>query len=341
MNSLVQRNKIIWAIDTSRNPEDDKDIITELKIWSKQLNCDVQPVSVFSKSSLNLSFELPAVKKEKLETLAQKSVNDYMKKSNGKGFLAAEIIFTKASSKRKLASELAKYAENKKSLMIFANTRAQKTWSPFRLGSFAETLVATSKVPVLLHNPATVPSANIPSILFPTDFSHESKNALLRLQPWAKKFKSKIIIYNQVETPNVYYPEVSGLWPDQVIDLESLTKRTEMARIKKATDWLNDLKKENIDGSILVQRQRKNLGEAIIETARKHKASLIALTNHTGPVAQSILGGVARDVLLLAKCPVLIFYKPTAMRKRNTPKKRIVNEKFIAETKTPPQAEIH
>lgn len=45
MKSLSRKNKIIWSVDPTQDPAAAKNIIKELKVWAKHLNCDVQPVS--------------------------------------------------------------------------------------------------------------------------------------------------------------------------------------------------------------------------------------------------------------------------------------------------------
>ena len=329
-SSSKKKNKIIWSVDPTRDPDEAKNIIKELKIWAKHLNCDVQPVSIFSKSTLNFPIEIAFPWKDKLQEVAQKSVIRYLKKTQATGFLPPESVFVPTFSNRKMASEMAKYAEKANALLIFVNTRAKKTWNPFRLGGFAETLVATSRVPVLLLNPASIPTAQIPSILFPTDFSLVSKNALVKLEPWAKAFNSKILIYDQVETPNIYPSDFNGTGQAQTFNMESLIKDVEKSRLKKGAEWSKLLKKQNIKSSLIVQRQQKYLAADILEAAKKNKASLIAIASRSGPVAQALLGSVARDVLLQAKCPVLIFYRPKASRKHIAQSRQKTNGKYLA-----------
>lgn len=310
-----KRNKILWSVDPTQNPSEAKNIIKELKIWAEHLNCDIQPVSIFSKSTLNFPVEVAIPWKDKLREVAQRSVTRYIEKTRAKGFLPPDLVFVSTLSNRKMASEMAKYAEKKNALLIFANTRAKKTWNPFRLGGFAETLVATSRVPVLLLNPSALPSAKIPSILFPTDFSLASKNALVTIEPWAKAFNSKIFLYDQIEVPNIYPSEFSVAEQAQMLNLESMMEDIEKSRLKKGAEWTRLLLNQGIKSSLLIQRQRKYLADDILGVAKKNKASLIALASQSGPVTQALLGSVARDVLLQAKCPVLIFYRPKATRK--------------------------
>lgn len=334
MNSSNKRNKIIWSFDPTQDPREAKNLITELKIWAKRLDCDVQPVTIFSQSTFNLPSDISLPWKNRLQDIAHTAVSRYFKKTAAKGFLPPEIVFASALSNRKMALEMAKYAEKNNAQLVFANTRAKKTWNPFRLGGFAETLVASSRVPVLLLNTRATPSSRIPSILFPTDFSKNSKNALAMLAPWAKAFKAKVMLFDQVEVPNIYPSEFSDIAQTQTLNLESMMKGVERSRLKKGTEWSELLEKQNVKTSLIVQRQRKYLAADILAAATKEKANLIAIASQSSPTTQAILGSVARDIMLQAKCPVLIFYRPKFTRKVMKTSKMRNQQKHLATRET-------
>ncbi len=316
MSTSTKREKIIWAVDSTQNPSDSKNVVEELKIWSKHLNCDIQPVSIFSTFRVGLGLEIGSPWREHFIEYAHKSVDLFLKKTHLRNHLPPELLFIPVNSTRKMATELAHYAEKKNALLICAYTRAKKSWNPFRMGSFAETLVATSKVPVLLLNPLSRPSVKIPNILFPTDFSRESRNALVKLEPWAKAFQSQILLFNQVTTPNFYSSDITGTWQTQTFNLENLMDEIEKAHMKKAISWSKILKKQQIDYSLLIRRQQKPLGEQILDVAKEKKVNLIALASLSGPITQAIIGSIARDIMLQAKCPILVFYRPKSTRHR-------------------------
>ena len=335
------KNKLIWAVDPSQDPEEAKKIIKEIKAWAKRLRCEVLPVSVISTSRFNYPMEMAFQYKESFESLARRYVDGYLKKCNAKGFLNSELIFVKTFSSRQMAYDLAKFAEKTNGLMIFANTRAKKTWNPFRLGGFAETLAASSRVPVLLLNSSATPTNQIPAVLFPTDFGKESKAALMQLVPWVKAFRSKVLLYNQVETANMIVADFNGAPGILEVDTEKMMKSAEKLRLKKAQEWTAELKEHNISCFSTVRREKKLLATEIIELAKKNKIDLIAMASHAGPVEQAILGSIARDVLLQAKCPVLIFHRPKVERKSGknskyaTPRKSVPKNLVVQVSRNP------
>lgn len=136
-----------------------------------------------------------------------------VKVTHTESFRPPILLEVSTEAPREMAFEMAKYAEERRAKLVSVNTLAKRTWNPFRRGGFAETLVAISPVPVLVMNSAAQPTAQVSSILFPTNFSRSSRKALSQLKPWARAFEARIILFNQVEVPDVYPAGLDGLWP--------------------------------------------------------------------------------------------------------------------------------
>lgn len=314
--SKKEQGKIIWAVDPTQKPSESKRLLEELKIWSKRLNCKVQPVAIIAKTIFRYPANMPFPWDNSFESSAAKYVNRYIKSTNSKGFLAPELVFVPNISNRRMAQEMVKYAESKNAVMIFANTRAKRTLNPFRLGGFVEALVASSQVPVLLVNSRVSKTSDISPILFPTDFGRDSKNSFLSIEPLVKTLNSEVLIYNQVEDPNLYFSEFDGIITSAPRIMKQMTDEIEKLRYEKSKEWSQLLAEQDLKCRVLVQRQKKLLSSDILAVANKNKVGLIAMASQTGPMAQSILGSISRDVLLQADCPVLIIHRPSPTQKR-------------------------
>lgn len=310
-SSPKQQNKIVWAVDPLQNPAHTLETMKEITLWAKQLNCRIQPVSIFSSRTLNLPAEIQFSWDE---NFTEKWQQKFFTGHEIKDILPIEKIFVQSHSLRKMAAELVSYAAKEKAIIIFANSRNKQNMNPFRFGGFTEALVTLSQVPVLLLNPDAKASIDIKNILFPTDFSAESAAALSNLTPWAKAFSSKITIFSDVETPTIYLSEI-GYWPAHNINLENLIKSIEDTRNDKAQQWIFNLKKNGIEAAVAIQRQLGTVGTDIVKISQEQHVDLIAIASQSGPLTRVVLGSVARDVLLQAKCPVLIFYRNKENRK--------------------------
>lgn len=312
VNNLEKKSKLIWAIDPFQDAKLATQIIREIKIWAKHLNCEVQPVAVISRSILDNPAELIFSEKPTFEEAASDVTEKYLKNVGAKDLLPAHLIFTSSFSNRKMAVELANYAQKNSARLIVAKTHAKKTWNPVRLGGFAETLAAASIVPVLLFNSSANVSKKISNILFPTNFRQESKVVLLNLANWSKSFNAQVEIFNQVEGPFTYPPMAYSYVPSN--EWIAISKQTEEQRFKKAKIWNEVLKTYGFKSDITIRRQRKSLSEDILGYSNKNKVDVIAIVNESSPRTQAWLGSTARDILLQAKCPVLIFHRPQKQR---------------------------
>ena len=315
------KNKIVWAFDPTQDPVGAKNIIKELETWSRHLQCEVQPVTIFSNDVFNYPVEVTMPWNDGFQENAQKIGERYLRKAGSK-FLAPLTLFASALSSRGLAMQLARHVEKKGALMIFANTRAKRIIGSFRLGGFAETLAASSRTPVLLLNRNAAASQKIPSILFPTDFKRESKHNLHSLQPILKAFHARLFLFNQIETPNIFPWDFDITRQTATQGMIRKMRQTEELRLKKMNEWTEELQQAEIECIPLLKKQKKYLATEILDAARKNKVNLIALSTYHGPLAQAIMGSTARDVLLEAECPVLIFHQDAEVKKAKGNSKR-------------------
>jgi nucleotide-binding universal stress UspA family protein len=339
----MNKNTIIWALDPAQNPEGAINLVKELKTWSKSLGCKVQPVSIFTKPILSFPVDTGFISTSTFQRAANNSVNQYIKSCHASGFLPPEIIYTSFGSTRRMAAELIKYAKKNSALLIFANTRAKKNLNPFRIGGFAETLAATSRIPVMLFNSSAKPFKRGSAVLFPTDFGHDSKRALVGFEPLAKAMNAPIILYNQVESSTIYPLEFNGSMQARALNFEKIIKKIEDKRTTSGEKWVEMLNNERIKNSVIIRRQKKYLGSEIVDIAKKNDVGFIAMSKMSGPVAQMIMGSISRDVLLTAKCPVLIFYRPKVNRKKKSILPESVSQKGVSGgiEQTQPRIEHH
>ncbi|MBI3853007.1 MAG: universal stress protein [Verrucomicrobia bacterium] len=144
-----------------------------------------------------------------------------------------------------------------------------------------------------------VPSLlKLQTILVPTDFSKESKKALLYAIPFARQFNAGIILLHVVQ-PH-YIGGEFGVVDFPVIEADLQTRsQKELATL--AAKSVRDL----VPVKTLV-RAGSPVNE-IVEAAKESKADLVILSTHgrTG-LKHVLLGSVAENVVRHAPCPVLI-----------------------------------
>jgi universal stress protein A len=135
-------------------------------------------------------------------------------------------------------------------------------------------------------------------IVFPTDFSEASTNALAWATSLARDTGATLIIMHVEEPPMAYgggelYYGVDGT------DREAL--RQSLADVKPADPQVNCTHK------LLVG----DPAEAIVQTAESEKADLIVMGTHgRSGFTRLLMGSVAEAVVRKAKCPVLTVKQP-------------------------------
>jgi len=324
--TLPTRGKIIWAIDSVKNPEQSWNLIQELNTWSQLLNCDVQPTFIFSETNLGYPPALGLPWQDRYREVAERLSKHFLSAAKVNNQVDAKIIFEPSASNQEMAEKVALYASRCRATMIFSGFHHQQTWNPFRIDGVAEPLMSLSRVPLLLMNQDALPSRQQISVLFPTDFSRRSKVSLYHLIPLAKKVKAKVILFNQVELPKIYPLGFSQSAAQNLESMDSMLKDLELVSEQNVKIWENLVKENNLACQSQVTREHHSLASEILSACHQNGANLIALSNHRGPISQIIAGGLARELVMRAPCPVLIFAKP-----KNVQNPKISNLGTIAE----------
>lgn len=134
---------------------------------------------------------------------------------------------------------------------------------------------------------------NAKKILFPTDFSTLSDEALAHAATLAKEGQGELVIVH-VEEPPIAYGAGEMYYGVSEPDTKTLTK------------MLNDIKPE--DPAVRVRRRLivGNPAEEIVNLAEEENVDLIVMSTHgrTG-FKRFLMGSVAEAVVRNAKCPVL------------------------------------
>ena len=281
-------DQLIWAVDPYCEANSQAPVIQLLKTLRRKTNCKIEPVYVVSPSAPSLIREfndLPFFLSK-----AEKDLGAMLKRRKVTGFSKPKILVEKSSFLRKSVRTFLEYAEKQNADAIVVASRASKGAARFFLGSFAETLVLKSRIPVIVVNPKAPKIMDIKSILFPADFTKASWESFNKVVDLARLFKSKITVYH------FYQGDPSD------ISAEKLKAKIE-TRISYA-------KKHGVKCDGVVQAGVHNVGDCIVKIAKARNKSLIAMAGHTGEFASTIVGSTARRVIRRAHCPVWLLHTP-------------------------------
>lgn len=138
---------------------------------------------------------------------------------------------------------------------------------------------------------------SIKRILYPTDFSEASQEALKYALFLAKSFSAHLLLLHLVEP--VYTTAIAGDSLELVGQLES---RIEEDAQKKLQEISNQVKYEKIEALVL----RGRAFSGIIETTKEKTIDLIVMGTHgRSGLSHLLMGSTAEKVVRKSSCPVL------------------------------------
>ncbi|NOT36028.1 MAG: universal stress protein [Saprospiraceae bacterium] len=144
------------------------------------------------------------------------------------------------------------------------------------------------------------------NILCPFDFSDHSKRALDWSLKLNEKLNAKLTILYILNNP-VYYDAGNPMYGIQIYaeDMLSKIRDKDKKELDKVMDKMN--KKYPNMNIISIFKEQNDVGEGVIEAAKKTKADIIVMGSHGRKgIRRFLLGSIAEDVLKHSECPVVI-----------------------------------
>lgn len=301
------KHRILWAID----PWDPisahrKSMVRMLEIWRKSVPSELVPFSVVSPGGLAWPVPFNLQLADQMSKRTKKAVKGLLKKLAVRDVRDPVVVLRPSSSRREMARAAMQFIQKNATNVIAVSTRAHTNRTGARIGGFAEHLIATSKVPVLAISP-DAKVGPIRHILFPTDFSRESRRAFNRVVQYAARFGARITLFHvrYPETPAMLYPELGT-----PLDWDWAKKVEEekfKANHKSSKRWSEHARGLGVKCEFESIRSTEPLGRAISKYASKSKVDLVALLSTRGPILTGLLGSAPKDVLIHTRLPVLVF----------------------------------
>ncbi|MBC7398161.1 MAG: universal stress protein [Bdellovibrionales bacterium] len=214
------------------------------------------------------------------------------------------VVREASSSRERATHALLRFVKRQQINLVAVSSHGRSGMGRLVLGSFAESLLATSPVPMLFLSDGGEGAKKSNKILFPTDFSEPSKKTLRLLLKSLQRFKGEVIIYNAISIPGsiletgvtgvpIYIPE--NYWSDQR---------------NWALNQIEELSKEVRDHGLVcrsvIQDNVINISSAIKKFASDEKVSMIGMASAKSNFESSVLGSVAKGVFRQRKWPVWV-----------------------------------
>lgn len=198
--------------------------------------------------------------------------------------------------------ELVNFAKAEKASAIAVGTHSRKGAARFFLGSFAETLLLSSPLPVLVANPRVTHPRPAKRVLFPTDFSDASREAFAWVRSLAKQLDAELHLFHR----NLLDRDPARVAYEPPAVPEALWLRLQEGRLTTGRLWLAEARAAGLRAELHVSRSRRSVAEAVAATAKRLAPCMVVLASHGNALATKLLGSVARQLVRGAPCPVLV-----------------------------------
>lgn len=286
--------KIVWAIDTMEPLEFQENAEFILKGLTRNAPAEVYPVYVCNQLS---GPDAVALFEEAFAALSEKRMNELLEDSEINHLHKGTNLINDSYNVHSTVEVLLEYARENDADAIVTSTHSRGTVEKFFLGSFAETLLLQSEIPVITVNPSSVGCERISKVLLPSTFDQKFRSAFKRTVEFCAGVGASMAVFYK----EPYIPMLK-------ISYELLRLLESEAKMhKKEANWYVEwADKHRVALEIYIDSKPGKIAEAITSFAEEHAVDLIAMASQT-PQFGPRIGSLCRKVVRRAECPVWTF----------------------------------
>ena len=244
-----------------------------------------------------------AERSREISELVTGHLKNWINQLGGTHFLPPHILVQHQYSSRVSVETLVAYAKNTGAEWIAVSTHARHGLTRVLLGSFAESLVSHSELPVLIVGPETVPVESIRRVWFPTDLSVTSRSAFDYAIEMARLWNAELTVYHKV--PHLL--EYTSTFQQDAPDLEMRMRYGELKRVE-VDAWAADAGERGVRADAILDDDSGDLAESILLRASQLGPAMVVMESKSGPLSSMLLGSVTRTVIRSSRCPVLVLH---------------------------------
>jgi nucleotide-binding universal stress UspA family protein len=312
-----KNHRVLWAFDPfEKGVALDHSTARDLAEWAKTHSIEIEPVYAFTPVS-------------PVEALATSNIQTKMARffeKHGLQVKKPRVLHNRSYSLAKGIDQLLKHAQKTGAEMIVVSSHGRRYFPRLLLGSFAETLLNLSPIPVLFMNQHRRPAGGrFSKALLATDFSKNGERAYNHFIEWRNRPSNEIVIFNDAGVPKelrAYF----GLEVGQPTLNKYLEEQESWAR-GRATEWLKNARQSGMSGISSVEQGYGSLTDSILGAARDNEVGLIVMSSERGPFEAALLGSQARKVFRASEFPVLVYgprFEETARFQKHASKKNMI-----------------
>lgn len=315
----ITMKKLIWALDAFQTDGSlQKSTIEFLKNLAESTGCKIEPVYLLSPDQLSISVEFSPPWIAHFQPAAEKALAATVKDTKIPGLMKPKVLIQKIPSLTHAVNMLNSYALSSGADAIVVATHAKKGLPRLFLGSFTESLLLSATIPVFTIGPsAKIRASANPHIVFATDLSKSSQLAYRKILRLAKDLTARLTLYHHIPNPiepifqsGVYL--MGGGWvpASAYIKEESATLRKQLDRMAAQA------RRIKLRADVVVDSDGAGVTDGLLALAERQKISLVALASQSGPMAATLIGSIARQVVRASNIPVWVLHADNPKKKR-------------------------
>lgn len=281
-----------------------KKAMATTKNLADALDASIDPIAVVSPDQLHWPSRFDGTWAKQFDEAARASLKK-VAASTGLKPAKIEILSQPVHSLKASVTALTEEAEKRDPLAIAVFTHHRKAAHLRIFGTFATALLSKSRVPLVFVNAKGKDVKSFKRIVFATDFSPESEKAFCSILEIARVMRAEVVLYHAlVPIASEVYANV-GLMGG-FANYEAFVRDEEERATADGERWLNFAKEAGVEARFVLHHADFRASNAILESAKKLKADMIAVCSKTTGAAAVILGSITRDLIEGSKIPVLV-----------------------------------
>lgn len=242
-------------------------MLNAICLWRGSSHAEILPVSFMAPLDEDWPRELFPIMRENLINFMNLELLSELRKNHVEGIRYPRVLIESKTSPARAARAIVELGLQEKAQIIAVSAHGRAGFNPHHLGSFAEALMRTSSIPVIVTSERTRIPRRMGKILFATDLKWPSQKAFSFIEKNAARLDVEVLVY---DLPTFHTPHL--------VDRKTSNK----------ANW----KMVN--------------GASVLAAADNSDVDLIVVTESCSIDEQSTVRREIRDILLGAHCPVLL-----------------------------------
>ncbi len=278
-------SKILVALSPQRQGDSLNDFaIKNLCFWTEKfaLSKQTSVEAVYVLPEVKIDLKIGRVKKNAMEVL--KKNLQRIRLNIG---IKPRVICSADHSRHGSVKGLLHYARENNAKLIIVISHGREGIARLIFGSFAETLLAQSWVPILFIGVKTAIGIQSKKVIFITDFSPESETAFKLFLAHVESFNPEVLIYYaHSELAEIYNYNLMGISVPFASEQDYITQKA--FQLERSGEWLNVAREFGISARFISHAKAETTLDTLHEITNFANQEQVALIGTSSGIEENV-----------------------------------------------------